>query len=191
MRPLALVLLAALLVAGCTGREGDDARPAPTHVATFVPVSGLDLTPPPPTGSPTPASPAVAERGLTIRTLGAGQDAQVRDQGRVYFTDAGGWTTFWGSLREDPADGAPSVDFEHETVLLALRGASPTGCHTIRITGAWLVDGEVRANVTVFDPEPTMPCDAAVSYPWHAVAVDQPEARVAWDERASTGAPPP
>lgn len=190
MRLRALVLLTVLVMAGCTGREDDDARPAPTNVATFVPVSGLDLTAPPPTGATPPTGPPPAERGLGVRTLALGQDAQLRDQGRVYFTDAGGWNAMWASVREDPEEAAPAVDFTRESVLVALRGASPTGCHTIRITGAWLVGGEVRANVTLFDPEPDAVCDAAVSYPWHAVAVDQPQARVAWDERASTGAPP-
>lgn len=191
MRPVALLLACALL-AGCTGGDDGGDRPTPTNVATYVPVSGLEpptATPPTPTAAPT--GPPPETRGLTIRALAFGQNTPLQHPGRLAITDAGSWADLWASLREDPTAPAPEVDFETESVLVALHGPGSSTCYAIRITGAWLLSREVRANVTTFGPEPGAVCGDAIVYPWHAVAVDLPDARAAWTERTATGTPPP
>lgn len=180
------------LLAGCTGGDDGGDRPTPTNVATFVPVSGLEppttapTTPTaPPTGAPSTTAP------LTFRTLAFGQQTPLQHAGRLALTDAGSWADMWANVREDPTALPPEVDFATESVLLALHGPASNTCYSIRITGAWLVGSEVQANVTTFGPEPGAACGDAITYPWHAVAVGRPDARAVWNERTSTGAPPP
>lgn len=188
--PLAL-LVGALLLAGCTNGEEDGPRHQGQTVVPFDPGEPTPAT----SGAPptTPVAPSVpaATRTLTVRELHAGSDARVQEEGRLVLVDQGAWTTWWASLRGPDAGEPPAVDFARESVLVALHGPAPDACHAIRITGASLVSREVNANVTTFLPGAGQACAEVFTFPWHAVAVDHPDAVAAWNERDATGPPPP
>lgn len=157
-----LLLLAALLLAGCLDRADEPTIPT------------LPVTPDGP---------------LAIETLGAGQQSGLREPARRVVTDAETFVQLWNATREDETQAPPDVDFTESTVIAAFLGQKPSSCWGVRITNATATGGIASVEVTTYTPPPGLACAAVVTYPWHVAALDEPFLQVDWVEVESASSP--
>lgn len=178
-------LLSLLALAGCLdgGVESDD--PA-----------GDD-----PAGQPgnpdAPGQGQEARRSLAVRALAVGDASGHTERTREVMADAAAWDAFWAKhAAGDPRAGdkpEPAVDFSEERVVAVVFGAVPPGCGWVRVTDApsGAAGGDVRVEVTAFDPPPAeVACGGVVRQPYPFVAIPLAGGPVRFEEREAAGSPP-
>jgi hypothetical protein len=168
----ALVLLAAF-AAGCL--ENSERCEAGDSACEVI----ATTTPPAPTSTPSPTSPAIEDgpeaSELELREVAAGSQS-AHAPARTVIQDATSWEDFWAEHTTTiPAEPLPDVDFEEERVLAVVLEDKPNGCWAVRITRAFSETTEngteIEATVTTYAPAPGQACTAVVTQPFHAVAI--------------------
>lgn len=115
-----------------------------------------------------------------MREIGKGVFSGVQDRLEVAVTNATQWTELWQRhcAQKTPAEKAPEIDFEKETVLFVALGRKPTGGYAAEIAEVKRGAKSAEVIVRTRSPKPGGFQLQALSAPFHIVAVPKIEGEV-------------
>jgi hypothetical protein len=104
---------------------------------------------------------------------------------RIVIEDAVAWARVWPELvgSHSPVPPLPTVDFEHEAIVIASMGRRSSGGYTISIDSARLAGDTITLVVTERSPGGTCGTTAALSSPVAVARVTRPRVPVRYVEK--------
>ena len=114
-----------------------------------------------------------AAEPLKLRTIAQGNFSGVHELTQIVVTNSAQWQELWAkhSAQRTPAEKAPEVDFDKETVIFAALGRRNAGGHKIEITEIKPAGGEFEVIVNIRGPKPGGIQIQALTAPFHIAAV--------------------
>ena len=110
---------------------------------------------------------------IKIRTIAQGNFSGVQTPTQVAVTNATQWKELWAkhSAQRTPAEKAPEINFDHETVLFAALGRRNAGGHKIEIAEVKSLGDATEVLINTRTPKPGGIQIQALTAPFHIVAV--------------------
>lgn len=167
------LLLAAVIAAGCLAGS-------PSPVASSPASTPAVVTTPAEATTPEPTPPA---SNVTMRTLDRGAHSGIHAGFRDALRSPQEWAAFWARHQNDSSPPAPlpAVDFPREMVVAIVAADKRSTGYDLTILD--VVEGtSVAVKFEQRGPSPGSPVGAALTQPFHVVAVPMSDAPVAFVE---------
>jgi hypothetical protein len=110
---------------------------------------------------------------VKIRTVAQGNFSGVQTPTQIAVTNATQWQELWAkhSAQRKPAENAPEINFDQETVLFAALGRRNTGGYKIEIADVKRTGDTTEAVVNIHAPKAGGIRLQALTAPFHIVAI--------------------
>jgi len=134
------------------------------------------------------ASETAAPETIPFETICTGMYANgIVERTALVVNDADGFTSVWEMIAQGvfPAPEAPSIDFETKTVIFVSSGVMPSGGYDVTIERIVAADGSLVVYVSTHEPPEDVGVTAALTQPYHGIAVDKTDlpVRFHWEAR--------
>ena len=130
---------------------------------------------------------------LKIRNIAKGGFSGITESSRQVMTNQTAWLKFWGrhSVRNVPPPNAPEIDFEKETILAVTMGQKNSGGYVIEIIRVEKGEDHVTVTVAQRSPPPGSFGLAALTAPFHIVAIPKTSVKVEFKEAGAENSSSP
>ena len=127
---------------------------------------------------------------ITMETSWSGVWSNVTERTEWVIMDAATWEQVWKQIHpEVPPPPVPLVDFSRSMVIGVAMGERPSGGFAVRITEIGSTGNELVVHVEETTPPEDAMTIAALTYPYHFVAVVQSSYPVRFEWGAAVAAP--
>jgi hypothetical protein len=159
-------------------------------LAVAVSMAGCDgsATAPRAAVLPPNAAPLSMNRVFEGRLLSFQFHSGYREPQRLVIRSAAQWSQVWERITESylPRPPAPTVNFDHEMVILVAMGQRPSGGYSIAVEGVYDAAGRLYAEVRERSPGASCGVTTALTQPVDAVRVPRRDGAVIFVDRAET-----
>ena len=117
---------------------------------------------------------------VKMRNIAHGNFSGIQTATQLVVTNSNQWEKLWKehSAQRLPAEPAPEINFEKETVLFVAAGRKRSGGHRIEIAEVQQTKGETEVIVKTHTPKPGGIQLQALTAPFHAVAIPKIHGKV-------------
>jgi hypothetical protein len=118
-----------------------------------------------------------------FRTIDSGAQSNIDSPRQAVARTPAEWDALWRAHSGPGRRGAPTIDFDRETVVAVFLGSRPTGGFSVAIVSATERDGTLVVAYNEASPQPGAIVAQVLTFPYHIVAVPKHAGPVTFEKR--------